>query len=285
MSETLAHWQAAWGLSVLFTRWDDIVGDTLAKLLAAMLLEQKVFLLGDIPRISTVALVLRALMWPFRWLHPYMSAPPPEGMLTWPLLDTPTPLVLSLTEVPAHWNYKTINHLPSDVVLGHLKHDMAKVHIDFETSGGLKGDKLKLPNAVSFRKQVAQAKRRHLGKEPKDRDIPKAVDIVIKAAKAGVQELAETIRRFVQQLILKSRNEWSSQAKIGMALAVWLHQEIPSRCGDLDMFMEWLESVGPADSSNDLACFYKTFFQTQLCMEFMREQIEVQIDALDAQAA
>lgn len=285
VSQTFAQWQAAWGLKTLFSRWDNLVGDTLAKLLASVLLEQKILLLGDVPRISTVALVLRALMWPFRWLHPYLSAPPPADLLSMPLLEATFPVIIALTELPKQWDYRTHYELPPDVVTGVLKHDYVYVSPDLETSGGLKGTALKLPakRHTAFLKQVAQAKRKLRTKEI---DIPNAVDVVLEAAGSEVQHLAEIVRRYTRHQVSEARaklgaskagDKSSNVAEFGMALQ---EAELRDQCSEVDAFAAWFAVDNPEmDANGEPMSFYKTFFQTQLCLEFLREEIAVQIGA------
>merc|ERR1711937_404197 len=107
-----------------------------------------------------MALVLRALVWPFRWLHPLLSAPPPPQFLHMPLLDATFPVVVALTELPAQWGFRTAYELPPDVVVGMLKHDYVYVDSAHETSGGLSGANIKLPAGrhTAFLKQAAKAK-------------------------------------------------------------------------------------------------------------------------------
>merc|ERR1712166_565346 len=98
---------------------------------------------------------------------------------------------------------------PSEVVTGVLKHDYVYVSPDLETSGGLKGAGLKLPEGrhTVFLKQVAQAKRKL---RTKDLDIPKAVEIVQEAAGAEVKRLVDLIRRYAEHQVAEVQAQLAS---------------------------------------------------------------------------
>lgn len=305
VSQTFAQWQAAWGLSALFTRWDNLVGDTLAKLLAAVLLEQKVMLLGDVPRISMMALVLRGLIWPFRWLHPYLSAPPPPDLLSMPLLEALFPLIVSLTELPKEWGYRTHYELPPEVVTGVLKHDYVYVSPELETSGGLKGTSIKLPAGrhTAFLKQVAQAKKRRRTGEI---DLAQAVAQVQEAAESEIKRLVDLIRRYVTSQVAEtkatiakedtSRFASAQREAPGSAVATrniplypgisnannqnlleYIRESCSQQASDVETFTRWLALDNPETISNsETLSFYRTFFQTQLCLDFMNEEINAQ---------
>jgi len=253
VSHTFAQWQVEWGLNVLLSRWDNLVGDTLAKLLACVLLEQKVLLLGDAPRISTVAILLRALMWPFRWLHTFLSIPPSQDILKKiPLLEAVVPVVVSLTELPPCWGYKTHYELPIDIVTGVLRHDYVHIFPDFETTGGLKGKSIRLPAGrhTAFVKQVAQAKQKLRKLEL---DVEQVVKVVQECAEAEVWQLAELIRRYALCQVVEGRMEEALEVEV---------------------FMRWLANDGVAAGKGpETACFYETFFQTQLCNEFLYQEL------------
>ncbi|CAE8591366.1 unnamed protein product, partial [Polarella glacialis] len=158
-AQTLARWQAAWCLSQLLRRWEGLVV-LLGKLLACVLLEQKVLLLGEWPCISTVALLLRSLLWPFRWLHLFLSAPPPPEILKVPFLEATFPMVLAIGDLPPHWGYDKVQKLPPEVVAAVLNNQLVHISPLLKTAGGLKGNDIKLPGRMhaDFRTQVTAAR-------------------------------------------------------------------------------------------------------------------------------
>eukprot|EP00747_Dinoflagellata_sp_TGD_P097525 gnl/TRDRNA2_/TRDRNA2_167158_c1_seq1.p1 gnl/TRDRNA2_/TRDRNA2_167158_c1~~gnl/TRDRNA2_/TRDRNA2_167158_c1_seq1.p1 ORF type:complete len:748 (+),score=94.32 gnl/TRDRNA2_/TRDRNA2_167158_c1_seq1:2-2245(+) len=293
VSRTRAQWQASWGLQAMFDRWENLIGDTLAKLLACILLEQKVLLLGDAPRVSTMALVLRALLWPFRWLHPYLSAPPPPTLITdAPLLAAPFPVVIALTQLPAEWGFQTHYDLPKEVVTGVLKHDYIHIHEKHATSGGLRGAQIKLPSGrhTAFLREVARAKQKLRRAEI---DSEKAVQVVQDAAEAEVGKLADIIRRYAAFQVKEARaaqqhgdSETDEPGESDRRL-----QEFRERCWKLacdpQAFVNWFAEEeaaaaqtavagGTAAPASETVCFFRTFFETQLCLDFLNEEIVAQ---------
>jgi len=268
---------------VLLQRWDSLVGDTLARLLASVLLEQKVLLLGDVARISTVALALRSLLWPFRWLHLFLSAPPPADLLEMPLLEGTFPMILALNELPPQWGYKTSYELPPEVVTGVLKHDYVHISPQFETSTGLKGQSVKLPDGrhTAFVKQVAQARhRRRKGGIDQER----LVEVVQEAAEAEVWRLAEFVRHFAAARVQEGRAAEAAAAAAGPGEAAPAEQRARGQgsweAPQPQEFLDWLRRERPGScGSEEAASFYGSFFETQLCLDLLHEEILAQTAA------
>lgn len=270
ISRTFAQWQAAWGLQTLLENWDNLVGDTLAKLVASVLLEQKVLLLGDAPRVSAMALVLRGLIWPFRWLHPFLSAPPPPQFLRVPLLDATFPVIVAVAELPAQWGFKTQYELPPDVAVGMLRHDYVYINPAHVTSGGLNGANIKLPAGrhTAFLKQVAQAKQK-LRKQ--EFDMETAVDVVHAAMESEVMKLAQLVQDYAAGQVTAVLETAVADPSRASSL-----EELRNRCLTLasepETFMRWLKRsdvlAGPEAEG-----FYSTFFGTQLCSDLLHTEI------------
>lgn len=264
-SRTLAQWQAAWGLEQLLANWDSLVGDTLARLLACLLLEQKVLLLGDAPRISTFALVLRALIWPFKWLHPFLPAPPPKSTPVANFLDAPFPLIIALAELPD--GFQTHYHLPSEVVTARLKHDLVYISPELETTGGLQGQAIKLPGSrhAGFLKQVAQSKR---GLRRGELDLSTAAQKVQAAAEAEMQRLADILQRYVACQVKDAEADRGDQS-LRRFQETCFHRAVVTVS-----FMQWLPANSTKDARGPEATqFYETFFQTQLCHDFLNCEV------------
>jgi len=275
VSHTAARWQGAWALSVLLSRSDGLVGETLATLLAATLLEQKVLLLGDVPRISAMALLLRSLLWPFRWLHLFLSAPPPKGLLSMPLLDSPFPVMLVVSMLPEEWGYKTQYALPPEVVTGVLKHDHVQISQQLETTGGVRQHNLRLPGGrhKAFVTQAAQTKQRLRNRHL---DLHSAVESIQTAAEDEVGRLAELLRTYALEQIARTKLELVSSGRCDAKLTY-------DRCIDIDLFTAWLTAEGREEgSTKDSVSFYTTFFQTQLSLDYMSEVLSAQACADDA---
>lgn len=281
-SHTLARWQSAWALQVLLSRWENLVGDTLARLLACVLLEQKVVLLSDdVACISTMALLLRALLWPFRWLHLFLSAPPPADLIrTTPLLDAPSPLIIALTDLPKEWNFSSPYALPSEVVAGLLKHDHVLVSPAWETSGGLKGTSIKLPAGrhIACLKQVAQVKQKLRKCEF---DGSKAVQAVQELFEAEVKRLADLIVAYASDQVVGAKKARAALEATDPDItreAQCTLDEVIRQAVKLETFHAWLASQSFLDPKHkETVSFYMSFFQTQLCLDFLSEEISTQL--------
>ncbi|CAK9067329.1 unnamed protein product [Durusdinium trenchii] len=125
LSRTLARWQVWWGLLALLMRWGDRLLEVVLKLLPCVLLEQQVILFGDAQRTSVVALLLRSMLWPFKWQHLFVCAPwPPEELQSVPLMDCNLVHFGSLLMAHMTWTYRcyqSVHHLPSNIVAGVLR--------------------------------------------------------------------------------------------------------------------------------------------------------------------
>lgn len=279
-SHIFARFQASWGLELLLDQWSNLLGDTLARLVACVLLEQKILLLGDPACISAMSLVLRALLWPFRWLHPFLSAPPPSTFLRMPLLDATFPIMVGLTELPVEWGCKTQYDLPSDVVVGMLSHDYVYASPSHVTSGGLKSGDIKLPTGrhTTFLKQAAQAK---LKLKKQELSLQSAVEAVHDSMQLEVGRFASVLKDYaVAQVAIVSTN-----ADIGVSNVAGnanserdtsriLRDTCFKRATHTDSFLNWLASEKPDELHGATATsFYSTFFRTQLCLDYLYREI------------
>jgi hypothetical protein len=221
-------------------------------------------------------------MWPFKWFHLYLSAPPPSDLLLRvPLLEAIFPFIISLTELQEQWGYTTHYGLPAEVVTGLLKHDYVHVHKSFETSGGLKGTGLIFPEKrhQALVKQVTQVQRKLRHKEL---DIPEAVKIVQEAAEAEVKHLVDIIKRYaVYQVMQVLAQVVPRHMAVGAEAetAASHEQALRNRCLDqaleCESFMTWFTTIDSpnASSNSETLCFYKTFFQTQLCIDLLNGEV------------
>lgn len=280
-AQTLARWQAAWAVETILARWPNLIGDTLAKLLACILLEQKVLLLGDAPRTSAAALLLRAVMWPFRWLHLFVCAPPPVYILNEiPLVESPSPFVLALGEFPPKWGYRTPYELPPDVVTGVLNHDYVYVHPELETSGGIRSGGLKLPGGrhAAFVKRVAQERNKLKNGQQTAKEAALAVQ---QACEAEVERLADVVRQYAAAQVAAARSaQLYGGASLAPRSAADLRQLCTHQAARPDEFDRWLNSEAVAAhfgaGGQETQAFYRTLFQTQLCNDFLYEEITAQ---------
>lgn len=121
-----ASWQAVWGLERLLEISPTFVGEPLLQLLTHAMMEERILLLGQVHRISAVALALRGLLWPFKWLHLCLSAPlQGKAAEAIPLEEAPFPMISALPVLPA--KFPSVDNLPFGVVavqLGAPPHDM-----------------------------------------------------------------------------------------------------------------------------------------------------------------
>lgn len=261
----------------MMTHWDNLVGDTLVRLLACVLLEQKVLLLGDVPRSSAAALALRGLLWPFRWLHLFLSAPPPPELLDMPLLDGTFPLVICLNELPRKWGFRTPYELPPEVVAGILRHDYVHISQHLETAGGLKGRALKLPEGrhALLLKQIAHAKQKLRKGEV---DVQGAAELIQEVVEAEVWRLAKLVREYAAVQVEEARKV---QPPIALADREASLKGLQERCSGRAMrpevFVAWLRRARPESCTDEALPFYQSFFGTQLCHDLLCEELLAQV--------
>jgi len=254
-SKTFAQWQVAWGIETLLARCPILVGDTLVRLLGCVLLEQKVVLLGDAPLTSAFALVLRGLLWPFRWLHPFLAAPPralrPDALRRHPLHESPFPMVFSLTELPE--GVGTYKDLPSEVVVGVLNHDIVHASEQLTTEGGLTLANVTLPAVRVLRRELMLAKR--------NLDHHCAVARIQARLSEEVANFAELVRAYAQWHLAEAK---AKQVQLDIC------EVVP----DEECFIRWLQSHRRGVLVTQTEPFYRTFFLTQMCVYFLTQELE-----------
>jgi len=262
----LARWQAHWALQVLLSRWNELVGETLLRLLVCILLDCKVLLLADAARGCTVALVLQALMSPFRWSHLLLSAPPPlrfvirdesESML----LGAPSPCLLVMTERPAHWS-KNAGGEP--VVTADLRQDWI-FWPSGTLPGGLSSENMKFPGGghTAILKKITEVKKR-LTERGLERE--QDAEVIREAVWSEVERLACTIRRYVSHRLRHVVTDGAKDIDNRVRMAI---------CS-LDTFVRWLEE-DTAHESLDMTPFYTAFFQSQTCINMVNDEIDTQL--------
>eukprot|EP00928_Gymnodinium_smaydae_P079998 TRINITY_DN63807_c0_g1_i1.p1 TRINITY_DN63807_c0_g1~~TRINITY_DN63807_c0_g1_i1.p1 ORF type:complete len:661 (+),score=83.36 TRINITY_DN63807_c0_g1_i1:61-2043(+) len=240
-----------WGLRTLLTATasQPPIGDTLARLLAAVLLEQKVLLLGKAVQTSAMALVLRALLAPFRWLHPFLSTRPQRRLLKMPLLEATCPMVLVVEDLPPQWGYNSVYDLPEDVIVGVLQHSYVHSALEHQTIGCLPSRSIRLPDQGNVTKRITSI-------ETQFRDgsleASEAADSIRELLTKEVAAVADTARRY-------ATSKQGQRARAG---------GFGGRdADDATPIDAWLLDEGFADG--DTEAFFRTFFQTQMCEDFL----------------
>eukprot|EP00428_Durinskia_dybowskii_P053610 CAMPEP_0170314466 /NCGR_PEP_ID=MMETSP0116_2-20130129/57811_1 /TAXON_ID=400756 /ORGANISM="Durinskia baltica, Strain CSIRO CS-38" /LENGTH=257 /DNA_ID=CAMNT_0010566925 /DNA_START=1 /DNA_END=774 /DNA_ORIENTATION=- len=248
------------------------MGESFATLLACVLLEQRIILLGNVPQSSLMALLLRACIWPFRWLHLFMAAPPPLDIRkAVPLLDSMTPMLLTLSEFPAEWGCRSLYQLPKDVICGTLKRSHVHRSPELETSGGLKGEEIKLPadrhKRLSGQFEIAK-KRLKKG----EYDIVAAVAFVQDAIEHEITLLAGVVKEYAQHRIALSQKSPTEEG-VAESDASFCDRCIRQAC-EPAAIEEWLTSSGcTSTGTKHSLSFFLSFFQTQLFIDLLEQQV------------
>lgn len=244
LDHKFAGWQAAWGLESLLMRWPEFVGEPLLRLLSHALLEKKLLLHGEVSRICRVALTLKGLLWPFRWLHLFLSAPLPASACV-PLEDVPVPMIGALHQLPR------LRPGTTDVVCVELGGPESPSNLFGQCTQA--GEKL--PGGVHKRAlgQLAEVR----SKLQKGNLSPaQAVQAIHQALAGHIADLAEVVKRFARDQLAKK--SFSSE------------DDCMRRIGDTEVMMSWLNP-----SRSDRA-FYRDFFSTQMCLELLYDEISHQ---------
>lgn len=249
VSREFPVWQASWGLEGLLARWPDFVGEPLLRLVALALLEQKVILLGDAPRLSRVALAIKGLLMPFKWLHLFLSSPLPISGV--PIEDVPVPMLVALTRLPSR--IPSAQDLPPGIVA---------VDLGGPSASTIPPGKLWM-NAAT---KMPGGHERQCLKE-------------LKAMRARLQkgeilpaEASQVALTSVSRLVGSCADVVSNYARDRATAVTRLDADECFRdSSECDVFIEWLN---PSRSDRT---FYESFFRTQLCLEFLFSEIEVAI--------
>lgn len=251
--EQVARWQASWGLQALCSRGRCAVGPgSLAQLLACLLLEQRVLLLGCAPETSALALALRALLWPFQWMHPFLSASPAGG-LDIPLADSPFPVLAALSYT-ADLGYASLDQVPAGVVTYSMETDRVTPNWIRLPSGGhdeLAGHDVLVRRLEQVRARSAQA--------AGDR-AAWAAEATRSAVSGEVHGLAGMVERFAEHMVAKARRD-SPGANL---------QELIDAALERGVFSRWLQSSGRTGAAGS---FYDALADTQLGRLHLEEKI------------
>lgn len=292
----LAQWHAHWGLEAALDRkgGPDLLDDHLVKLLACVLLEQSILLLADVPRLSAVTLALKGLLWPFRWLHLFLSAPPPPACLGMPLHDAPFPMIVPFSRLPPQWAQAgegrrpvlSLKDLPPEIVVFELRHGLAEISSELHTTGGLRGAQLRLPGTrhAECRKALGIVKRQFGRGEI---SAANAAEAACKVLSKEVLFLDELVHSYAEaQFALEKREAPNADTSLSLCERSW------RRASNSDEFARWLTSERPAlcgiRAASPKGClngktsvkvdeasmaFFRTFSQTQLCLDLLGRRI------------
>merc|ERR1712137_1075533 len=97
--------------------------DIFPRLLACMLLEQKIVLVGPIELASVLAFALLGILWPFLWFFPFSPLNPDRSSALWNAINAPVPVLMALNNVPDSWRGK-LSACSSRIVLAQLTDEM-----------------------------------------------------------------------------------------------------------------------------------------------------------------
>lgn len=300
-SQAAAQWQAKWALELLLERGGELTGDFLLRLLAHVLLEQSIMLLGDAPRLSAVTLALRGILWPFRWLHLFLSAPPPSRCLDMPLHDAPFPMVTALSQVPPQWaeagagrrKIRSVKDFPPEMITAELRHGHFEIAAEHKTAGGLRSRDARLPGGrhAACRRELHDVRQRL--KEGK-LSCPEAAERARRVLEAEVVALAALVRGYAEEMAKVTEGEHvapepppptasprssprGSPRGSPRSADASVRERCWRRASNGGEFARWLArhrgSAGPGEETDVDAAFYKSFFQTQLCLDMLEREI------------
>ncbi|CAJ1431262.1 unnamed protein product [Effrenium voratum] len=274
---TLARWQVWWGLMTLLMRWGDKLLEVVIKLLPCVVLEQQVLLLGDAPRACVVALLLRGMLWPFQWQHPFICAPlPPAALHELPLLEACCPMIMAFGEMPmlAHfWRYDTVYQLPPNIVVGLLRNEWVYINEKLETTGGLSGTNTsKFPPFVQtdLRNKIKEARKR-LRNRQNGQEFLDAVQQVQDAVTEAIGKLAGLVKSYAKSRVAEEQHGGAMSEN----QAEELRERSYQRALKVDEFLAWLRGEAATYGEPEPVEFYKTFLQTQCFMNLLFEALPI----------
>jgi len=102
---TIAHWLSVWSLRLLLQderSWAHL-SNALPCLLAAVLLEQKIILLGPADVTTALAFAIYGLVWPFQWFFIFSPVLPVNFVAMSSFPEAPSPFIVGLAELPEAW--------------------------------------------------------------------------------------------------------------------------------------------------------------------------------------
>lgn len=233
----LASWQASWSLEGLLLHWPDLVGEPLMKMFTLMLLEARLLLVGEAPRICKVALALKALLWPFKYPHLFLSAPI-QQQTSIPLADVPFPMVGALFMRP-----EDPDDPPIIAELGNPTVEMAMPTVPLMT----------LPE--DLRRLAAD-------RIARVRDELRQGRVTVREAAKRIQDGFMAVSVRLAEVIIRYAKEEAPNLRIQGADARF------RALSSTELFMKW------HGASDDDRAFYDAFFQTMLCGMFLKDVVD-----------
>lgn len=251
--QQVARWQALWGLQAVCGREPCAVSpDSLARLLACLLLEKRVLVIGCASETSALALALRALLWPFRWMHPFLSASPAGG-LNIPLADSPVPVLAALNSV-SDLGYASLGRVPAGVVTYSIEKDCVTPDGIQLPSGG--HDNLVGHDVLVRRLEFVRARS---GQVAGDR-AAWAAEAIQSAVGGEVHGLAGLVERYAEDRVAEARRTSGGATLQGLIDAAL----------EPGAFARWLRSSGRPGAGGG---FYDALIDTQLCRLHLEEKV------------
>jgi len=265
---------AAWALSQLLKEFPQIIDEGLVTLLARVLQEPRLIIVGQPHFANWIALLLRSLLQPYKWLHLFLPASLPvardAARERVELEQNPFPMIIVLPHLPS-----SCQSIPEGVLVAELgPHGVtfdevppARASLESSTTSRLyccfsqirskvarspagTGSAQKLPGheKCSRRLQLTmqQLQQRRLGSE-------RSVEIIQKALEAEVETTAAMIRRYAQY-----HAERSQPRDVSLVF---------ERISTTAMFAKWL-SVQRRHRD-----FYKAHFATQISLDLLHREL------------
>jgi len=257
--QQVARWQALWGLQAVCGREPCAVSpDSLARLLACLLLEKRVLVIGCASETSALALALRALLWPFRWMHPFLSASPAGG-LNIPLADSPFPVLAALNSV-SDLGYTSLDKVPTGVVTYSIEKDCVTPDGIQLPSGG--HDDLVGHDVLVRRLEYVRTRS---GQATGDR-AAWAAEAIRSAVGGEVHGLAGLVERYAEDRVTEA-----CQTSGGATLQGLINDAL-----EPGAFARWLQSSGRPGAAGG---FYDALIDTQLCRLHLEEKFAEMLSA------
>lgn len=251
-----SQWQAAWGLEGIVEQWPELVGEYLVRLLVHVLLEQKVLLLGEAQKTCRLAIALKRLLWPFRWLHLFTTAPLPQGSCPIPFQDAPFPMIVSLPCLPPQ------TARSSDLPSGITGADLSGTFVQWPRSRG--GKEMKWPGGCRIIDQLNDVTRKLQSRRMTS---AVAAQTIHRLFSAQISILAGKVKSYVEHMVESSRPITTDECLM--------------KANNRDAFVRW---VDPPRA--DIA-FYESFFETQMCLDLLDREIVLRTsdEAVESPAA
>lgn len=297
-------WVADWATKSLLQEMPKVFGPELLTLLALVLQEHRILLVGETRHVNKLALLLHALLQPFRWHHLFLPAAVPPRNQFAAFEECPVPMIVA-REVLSE-EYKNFNMLPKSLIPVRVSPEgialegwnfaskLTKAMISTKDGGfmagvferccgfqsGVPADVLDPDQGIDSRPIIAFPEHRQLCKELarvmkswqraqslESSELEQTAAALMRVLTTGVSDAARVVKGFASATAERHRSA---------DLA-----DVLRDCYNIKSFMDWYGTGGHRFGADRWQRFFASLVDSQTCADLFVEEFREQQSAMN----